>query len=181
MLTFGIGTMAVLLVIIGAICAVGGYAYAQANQRRAGDGKTSKELKDELGEYKDNVSEHFQQTAMLLNEMTDQYRAVYEHMAAGAQQLCDAEQATSQLESLRTGLLPVLETPADDPQKQQSTGERGVSQASDSDVATAVDAPAIAETVPPVIAREDSPAEKDQTITPLGSDVSPSNSGANPN
>ena len=45
MLTLDIATVVVLLLIMGVACAVGGYAIAQARQRRAGDGKLAAELK----------------------------------------------------------------------------------------------------------------------------------------
>ena len=113
-MTLGIDTVVILLVVMGIACGFGGYAIAIAGQRRAGNGKTAAELKTEISDYKENVAEHFQTTAGLLHDMTEQYRSVYEHMAAGAQQLCDAEQATSQIESLRAGLLPVIEKPLED-------------------------------------------------------------------
>lgn len=106
MLTLGVGTGVMLMIIIGAVCALGGYAFAQASQRRAGGGKSAQELHRELGDYKENVTEHFQTTATLLQEMTEQYRSVYEHMASGAENLCDPESATEQIENLRAGLLP---------------------------------------------------------------------------
>jgi len=106
MLTLGIETIVVLLIIMGAVCAVGGYTYAQARQRRAGGGKTAEELKAELGKYKESVTDHFQTTANLLNGMTEQYRAVYQHMASGAQNLCDPEQASAQIENLAAAALP---------------------------------------------------------------------------
>ena len=42
----------------------------------------------EFETYKDNVHSHFNNTATLLNSLTDSYREVYRHMAAGAQALC---------------------------------------------------------------------------------------------
>ncbi len=41
-----------------------------------------------LDEYKTEVSQHFGKTAQLFNNLTDDYRAVYEHLAAGSQALC---------------------------------------------------------------------------------------------
>lgn len=41
-----------------------------------------------LDEYKTEVSEHFGKTALLFNNLTDDYRAVYEHLATGSQTLC---------------------------------------------------------------------------------------------
>jgi uncharacterized membrane-anchored protein YhcB (DUF1043 family) len=111
MLNLGLETIVVLIVLVGALCGVAGYTIARLGQRRAGGGKTAAELKTELGEYKENVTEHFQTTANLLHDMTEQYRSVYEHMAAGAQQLCDPELGTAQIERFRSGLLPVLGTP----------------------------------------------------------------------
>ena len=106
MLTLGIETIVILLLIMGVVSAFGGYVVAQERQRRAGGGKSAAELRDELSEYKDSVNAHFQTTAGLLHDMTEQYRAVYEHMASGAQSLCDPETARTQIESLRAGLLP---------------------------------------------------------------------------
>lgn len=44
--------------------------------------------RQELGQYRDEVSEHFTRTSDLLRRMTLQYRAVYEHLAEGARNLC---------------------------------------------------------------------------------------------
>ena len=111
MQTPGFETIAILLVVVGAVCAFAGYAFAEARARRAGGGKTAEQLKAELVSYKENVTEHFQTTANLLHDMTEQYRSVYEHMAAGAQRLCDTEHATAQIESLQAGLLQGRDTP----------------------------------------------------------------------
>jgi len=106
MLTLGVETIVILILIVGAVSAFGGYVVAQERQRRAGGGKSAAELRTELSEYKENVNTHFQTTAGLLHDMTEQYRAVYEHMASGAQSLCDPDTARTQIESLRAGLLP---------------------------------------------------------------------------
>jgi len=42
-------------------------------------------------DYEAEVAEHFGQAAQLLNKLTDDYRAVYNHLAAGADKLCDGE------------------------------------------------------------------------------------------
>ena len=39
-------------------------------------------------DYEAEVAEHFSQTADLLHKLTDDYRAVYTHLADGAQHLC---------------------------------------------------------------------------------------------
>jgi uncharacterized membrane-anchored protein YhcB (DUF1043 family) len=123
MQTPGFETIIALLVVVGAVCAFGGYAFAQARARRAGGGKTAAQLKVELGDYKENVTEHFQTTANLLHDMTEQYRSIYEHMAAGAQTLCDTERATAQIESLQAGLLPGRAKPSTAPGSEQPSGD----------------------------------------------------------
>ncbi len=44
-------------------------------------------------EYRENVSQHFDVTSVLINQMTGKYKEVYEHLASGAQDLCSTEVA----------------------------------------------------------------------------------------
>ncbi|HUT42605.1 MAG TPA: DUF1043 family protein [Gammaproteobacteria bacterium] len=45
-------------------------------------------LKDNFRDYRDQVTHHFMRTSELVQEMTQSYRSVYEHLASGAQHLC---------------------------------------------------------------------------------------------
>jgi len=45
----------------------------------------------ELEDYRRNVTEHFNSTAQLMQQMTEQYKAVYQHLAKGAQTLTDGD------------------------------------------------------------------------------------------
>jgi len=47
--------------------------------------------------YRDDVSEHFSTTAELVQQMTDSYKDVYQHLAGGAQDLCSGEVANKLL------------------------------------------------------------------------------------
>ena len=47
--------------------------------------KTRKELEG----YRSKVTEHFAKTADLVNDLTKNYKAVYEHLASSSQQLCE--------------------------------------------------------------------------------------------
>lgn len=47
--------------------------------------------------YRDEVSEHFSTTAELVQQMTESYRDVYQHLASGAQDLCTGEVASKLL------------------------------------------------------------------------------------
>ena len=46
------------------------------------------QLKENFREYRDQVTHHFMRTSELVQEMTQSYRSVYEHLASGAQHLC---------------------------------------------------------------------------------------------
>ena len=59
-------------------------------------GRRTHELEAELNQlnesftgYRDQVTGHFMHTSELVQEMTQSYRKVYEHLATGAQHLCD--------------------------------------------------------------------------------------------
>lgn len=63
----------------------------------------------EMDRYKQEVTTHFEQTASLVNELTEQYRKVHQHLATGAQNLCP-DQAAGR--SLQSSLQPKLEKSA---------------------------------------------------------------------
>ena len=42
-------------------------------------------------DYEADVADHFAETAQLLEKLTNDYRAVYHHLAAGADKLCDGD------------------------------------------------------------------------------------------
>lgn len=47
--------------------------------------------------YRESVSDHFGTTAELIQQMTDSYRDVYQHLANGAQELCTEDVAGKML------------------------------------------------------------------------------------
>jgi uncharacterized membrane-anchored protein YhcB (DUF1043 family) len=65
-----------------------------------------RQSQEELRHYQAQVTHHFTQTADLLQTLTADYRAVYEHLAAGAQALCDGQVTALTAEALREHLLP---------------------------------------------------------------------------
>lgn len=54
-------------------------------------------LKENHNSYRDNVSDHFNMTADLVQHMTESYREVYQHLASGAQDLCSDDVASKLL------------------------------------------------------------------------------------
>lgn len=76
---------------------------------------------EEMQEYRTQVSQHFEKTATLFNQLTNDYREVYEHLAQSSEQLCGEQVA--KLKSL-TSDRNVLEG-----NKVESTGSETASQA----------------------------------------------------
>jgi uncharacterized membrane-anchored protein YhcB (DUF1043 family) len=70
---------------------------------------------EESGQYRTQVTQHFRQTADLLQTLTLNYRAMYDHLAVGAAALCDGQVKTLTAETLRERLLapPNEETAAE--------------------------------------------------------------------
>ena len=79
--------------------------------------------REELEQYRHRVAEHFDGTSKLLHDLTLQYRAVYEHLAEGAQSLCPegsnllapslAQAALPEAAKEATGIAPSDEAAAD--------------------------------------------------------------------
>jgi uncharacterized membrane-anchored protein YhcB (DUF1043 family) len=92
--------MGTLVLIGGALLAgaVLGAAGAMLLARRdRGDSEKLELLRSELDGYKQNVSEHFVQTAELVNELTRSYKAVFDHLEQGAYRLVGEEALRRQL------------------------------------------------------------------------------------
>lgn len=58
--------------------------------RRAGPMSVS-EMKKENERFREEVNAHFVQTAELINELTDSYKKVFDHLSDGAERLVDSE------------------------------------------------------------------------------------------
>ncbi len=55
------------------------------------------QLQDEFRTYQNRVGDHFTTTAHLINKLTDTYKDVHEHMANGAESLCEDEEVRNRL------------------------------------------------------------------------------------
>ena len=88
-----IGLLSFLLgTVIGCIVT---YSIVARNNRTHQLQMELNELTDDFREYRDQVTHHFMRSSELVQEMTQSYRSVYEHLASGAQHLCgDTEAAT---------------------------------------------------------------------------------------
>ena len=93
-LSFAIG------LLLGCIAA---YLFIGRNDRSRELQTELDELNQMLADYRGQVTRHFMHTSELVQEMTQSYRAVYEHLAAGAQHLCSDELEPSQVGFQETG------------------------------------------------------------------------------
>lgn len=64
----------------------------------------------ELADYRGEVNQHFLKTSLLVSKLTNDYREVYEHLATGAQKLCNEKPGTPKLDLPDTNILPTTET-----------------------------------------------------------------------
>ncbi|MBV1787283.1 YhcB family protein [Marinobacterium sp. D7] len=96
-------TLSLVGVAIGLVI---GYLLGRSNSGRQQEMASELDAaRAELNKYKDEVTEHFETTAELVNGLTEQYRRVHQHLASGAQTLCTNEQPG---EALQASLQPRL-------------------------------------------------------------------------
>ena len=85
-----------MLVVVGAALVLLGLVLGMmAGRRTSGAARKHRDLTLKLDQvmqdkkaYEDDVVEHFSETAKLLNNLTESYREVHNHLAQGASSLC---------------------------------------------------------------------------------------------
>lgn len=82
---------------IGALIVGVGAGYWFARAGNALNSAKLSEVEDEFEAYRGQVTEHFAQTANHFQSLGQQYRELYDHMAAGSQTLCRSGEAASSL------------------------------------------------------------------------------------
>ncbi len=102
---------AVALAVGGLIGYLLGRSGSDAGQRKALSNQLD-EAQAELATYKQDVTEHFEKTAELVNQLTNTYKDVHQHLASGAQSLCEGDTASLALkESMQAKLTAAPEAP----------------------------------------------------------------------
>ena len=92
----------------GIACGIGIAYLMPGNRRRAQELQDKlQNLQQEFDNYHEKVGQHFLKTSELVQKMTNSYRDVYEHLAAGSQALCQTPVNTPQLDIPET---PTLES-----------------------------------------------------------------------
>lgn len=126
--------------------------------RRGSEEKTQAAIAAAQAEYRDQVGEHFVGTAKLVDGLTDSYKALFDHLQAGADDLVDEE-------TLR------LKLDEDDRVITLSRLGRSSSALSAPVAADAVEDPVEREPADPVEARVEAESEDDETRLPEDADV----------
>jgi len=86
---------------------------ASLRQRRAE--QQVDELRSEFTRYQAQVNEHFMESAHLLRRFNDTYRDVNQHMARGANRLCNDEEWLAELQQDSSGRLGHTENAPSEP------------------------------------------------------------------
>lgn len=101
MTTVGLISIGVLILAVGI-----GLGFLFGHTLRKRELAKVSDVQDELNQYRRDVSEHFNQTAVHFQSIGRQYRDLYEHMATGAGALCDASVAGRELPFSPGAILP---------------------------------------------------------------------------
>jgi uncharacterized membrane-anchored protein YhcB (DUF1043 family) len=118
----------IIALVAGALIGALAYRLFAPSVKEAGKIKTElDDAREELNGYRTSVNQHFGKTAELVNELTQNYVRVYQHLAQGAQTLGDSRTFNNLLEQHqgRVSIAVDEETdasgkPADDPVVEQA-------------------------------------------------------------
>lgn len=88
--------MEIFSAILGVIIAAGAGFYFGRNNSPDSKEKTRletelKQRTDELEAFQNKVTNHFEKTASLFNQVSDSYQSLYDHMAKSSSQLCTSQ------------------------------------------------------------------------------------------
>jgi uncharacterized membrane-anchored protein YhcB (DUF1043 family) len=90
-------TILIVLGAIGLLAAGTGLGYWLGRLRARGEFAKVSEVQQQYDDYRREVSQHFGRTAEHFKSIGREYRELYEHMASGADSLCDREAADVKL------------------------------------------------------------------------------------
>lgn len=126
-------------------------------RRRYGDRESVVQLRNEFDQYRNKVTEHFVETADLVNTLTRNYKNVYDHLEDGAYELVGEE-------TLRKRLGAVDEAPV----MIEYMGQRRTEEGAVSAAASATVSPAKSPSKPPERTPELSPETSDEQADTAG-------------
>lgn len=116
--------LSVLFVVIAAVVGFFAGRWFAPNQQQIKDLENSLAEKEAVHQkYRENVAEHIAGSARKFNQITQQYRELHDHLASGAQELCERRAIPRELSTSHVNILAV-ESPTSDP-KLSSAGKSG--------------------------------------------------------
>lgn len=140
--------------------------------RLGGRGNTQKlaDVEAELNEYRQNVSEHFSQSAEHFQAIGRQYRELYEHMAVGSEKLCVGAPSEGQLKFPRPD--EVSKEASEQTDEPETTADADiVEQSSEVDTKAAAGEPDVAESPADESSAAESSSEKISASEPSEKDA----------
>jgi len=96
---YSVWQISIISLVAGAMIGALAYRLLAPSVQQAGKIKTElDEAREELNSYKSSVNQHFDKTSELVNDLTQNYVKVYQHLAEGVQTLGNNKTFTSLLE-----------------------------------------------------------------------------------
>jgi uncharacterized membrane-anchored protein YhcB (DUF1043 family) len=96
---YAVWQISIISLIAGALIGALAYRLLAPSVKQAGKIKSELDVsREELDSYKASVNQHFNETSELVNDLTQNYVKVYQHLAEGAQTLGDSKTFTNLLE-----------------------------------------------------------------------------------
>ena len=96
---YSVWQISIISLVAGAMIGVLAYRLLAPSVKQAAKIKTELDVtREELNSYKASVNQHFDKTSELVNDLTQNYVKVYQHLAEGAQTLGDSKAFTNLLE-----------------------------------------------------------------------------------
>ena len=157
-------TILIVLGAIGFLAAGTGLGYGLARLRARGESAKASEVQQQFDDYRREVSQHFGRTAEHFKAIGREYRELYEHMASGADSLCDREAVDVKLSFEPKA---ILESIAEEQEEEPRTGQAPRDFADDE--AQVAESPAETETQIEVEAEPEKERER-QTEQALGAE-----------
>jgi uncharacterized membrane-anchored protein YhcB (DUF1043 family) len=90
-------TILIVLGAAGLLVVGGGLGFWLAQLRLRGESAKADEVQQQFDEYRREVTQHFGRTAEHFKAIGREYRELYEHMASGADSLCDRDALDAKL------------------------------------------------------------------------------------
>ena len=116
-------TTLIVLGAIGFLAAGIGLGFWFSQLRMRGKSAKADEVQQQFDDYRREVTQHFGQTAEHFKAIGREYRELYEHMAGGADSLCDREALDTKLSFAPKAILESIAEEREEPEATEETDE----------------------------------------------------------